>query len=1058
MLMLAIRLSLLVTIFLVVQARAEAVWKKDFTIVEYMRVYDFPEQQVNYPVEIPAGIKPESLTLLSQTGSSIQSIPFQLSNECVSGEGLKAKLSFRTDLPRGATRLFRLVSGFGAKDIASLAIQPPALRATNNPQEAILGNSLLLVKVPAGHQDFAQGKPFAQVAAPILGLARASAPQPWMVTGSFSAPDSLLVISTDAKLIESGPLFAQYQVTYQFQDGKSYTVTLELRANESFVRIAEAAKGFAPDDDAFIQLNYGQGLLDPDQCLVATNGGYGAPGTGLFPYSGGYDEHVSTNAKFVPWSRTTGWSEYDPKRDDSKEGRLSYCLGLFAPNALGVMHATAFYKDQGTDALLLVLDRLAEWKNYERSLWTDFHSPDALRFYSQDGRKYMAAALAGPQRFWVAGLIPRDDMKLTVLPGITRALPAGPEVRLFNQLTDWSLDSYKDRAVDWPEKLTAGPFAAPNFSAEAPLQKVTYDEYDKKNEQNSTFFQWVVNDSWDFSAGLGAVSFRGMPERYGEYALSRSSWTQEQRDRIRQILLFFADSSAGDNNQPHHNMLSGHPNFIMDVKTTLPLAAATFPNHPRARIWRDAFMEFYNEWLDQYDRKDVPELNTKGGRWTENISCYVGQCFVGLDLSQRCLKAYDGTSLGQNPQLLELIRWMRDSFMSPNDGVRLIPPEGAHSFNFEPGHTGRKVLFRLSAQLAQDNPQLAAEMHWIDTNGKEGRKPDIHSALYTDYGPVFHHDFGGPHESYAHLQNTFGLSYRWHGAGVVYYGAKNKVWSYNTAETDGDEYDINQLSAFNVNGKGLTAGPTDQLLYDFDFAQFYRQPGKEGDDYLARGVMLLRDDYLVLSDEVRDATIPGTFNWVNVYDLPQIYQLKPGAPMVNKISIDPKKAHPTDPVRTAQLRSYSGQGDFLTVVAPDAVTAVATPFGATVNGEYVFASQKPEDIAQSSVVFTGNYGYARPNQLALFQGAKIGLDGFVLSRNGGDFGVSAAAEPNKITGRIVGRSGGKISVVPPAGLNPASASVTIGGKPVAHTVEQGAITFSVEIAQGYGLKNYTITF
>ena len=52
----------------------------------------------------------------------------------------------------------------------------------------------------------------------------------------------------------------------------------------------------------------------------------------------------------------------------------------------------------------------------------------------------------------------------------------------------------------------------------------------------------------------------------------------------------------------------------------------------------------------------------------------------------------------------------------------------------------------------------------------------------------FRYDFGGPHESYAHMQNINGLSYRWHGAGVVFYGAKGKVWSANTRETDGDEF------------------------------------------------------------------------------------------------------------------------------------------------------------------------------------------------------------------------------------------------------------------------------
>ena len=137
------------------------------------------------------------------------------------------------------------------------------------------------------------------------------------------------------------------------------------------------------------------------------------------------------------------------------------------------------------------------------------------------------------------------------------------------------------------------------------------------------------------------------------------------------------------------------------------------------------------------------------------------------------------------------------------------------------------------------------------------------------------------------MQNIYGfLRYRWAHGGIVYYGAKGKVWSYNTAETNGDKFDWNQVTDFTVDGQGMDATPTDQLLYDFDFAQFYRQLAKAGAAYRARGVMLLRDDYLVLSDEVQDAAVAGTFNWVTLFEPPQIYQLKPGAPVQEKVTSD----------------------------------------------------------------------------------------------------------------------------------------------------------------------------
>jgi len=81
-----------------------------------------------------------------------------------------------------------------------------------------------------------------------------------------------------------------------------------------------------------------------------------------------------------------------------------------------------------------------------------------------------------------------------------------------------------------------------------------------------------------------------------------------------------------------------------------------------------------------------------------------------------------------------------------------------------------------------------------------------------------------------------------------------------------------------------------------------------------------------------------------------------------------------------------------------------------------------------------------------------------LRSEGGDFGVSAAANGKKISGRVVGRSGGKIFIVPPKGLDPASASVSLDGKPIPHSVEQNAVAFSIDIAQKDGLKHYEITF
>ena len=53
------------------------------------------------------------------------------------------------------------------------------------------------------------------------------------------------------------------------------------------------------------------------------------------------------------------------------------------------------------------------------------------------------------------------------------------------------------------------------------------------------------------------------------------------------------------------------------------------------------------------------------------------------------------------------------------------------------------------------------------------------------------------------------------------------------------------MPLLNLNGKSLGAHQVGGLLYDFDFAQYYRAAGSNP-AYPWRSVMMLRDDYLAV--------------------------------------------------------------------------------------------------------------------------------------------------------------------------------------------------------------------
>ncbi len=345
-------------------------------------------------------------------------------------------------------------------------------------------------------------------------------------------------------------------------------------------------------------------------------------------------------------------------------------------------------------------------------------------------------------------------------------------MRLWQKLADLSLDRVKDWVFQWKESNQVKLFPEGDV--------VTYDQWLNSHGMGATW--WFLNaivNFWDFSAEVGPPSYGLMPEFYGSYERSRSSWTPEQREHVRGILLFLAYTAEDDNNLPHHSMLAGQPNFVMQVKQTVPIACGVFPNHPHAKKWRDSFVGFYREWLKNYGRQRDTRHNAMGGRWTENIACYSGTSLQALLRCARGLEILDGTDLLAEPMLHDWVRWYLHSLMSPHKGVRRVPPEGAHAGAFAVGGGYWLSLFEIAQRLKKTAPKLSAQMRWIETLGKDGQRPNLHSVLIRDYGPVMRHDFGGPRESYLHLMQTSGrYNFRWGaGSGVLYYGAKDHNWS-----------------------------------------------------------------------------------------------------------------------------------------------------------------------------------------------------------------------------------------------------------------------------------------
>jgi len=1022
-------------------------WSKDFDLRESMRIYDFPEELVNYSVDFPPGtVRRDSLSLVRMDGDRSDAVPFQLS-DVVERDGFLtgATIFFRTDLPKGATRRFRLAHQTeGRTPVADTSVGI----MERDGATVVVGANQLMVKVPFGSQTYDTAESrllLEEVLAPILAVARPASSVDWIGRGAFRCETQLKVETVKGELIEDGPLFGRYRVVYTVAGGRRYTVVLTLQQDEHYVKVDEYLEGFRPEDEAYLHLDLVPGLY-PTKRQVMSNGGYDSPHRTVgFSFTGEYEKKVGA------------------------DGRLPFELGLYTPNSLGVMRACAFWSEARADALLLSVYRSRDWKTAKRLVWRALGEPGNFWFFQRGTEKYLETRLEGRERHWAIGVVPREQLMVPVqIPGRQRrGRPpvVGAEVRLWQKLSGFSLNRVKNLTFDWSETSST------HLAKLGIASKLSYSDWIARyGVPDNRLLTGVVNYFWDVSAETGPVAFRQVPLWYGDYDASRPEWTEDERRHVRSILVWMANSCEGDENVPHHSMLGGHPNFISDVKQTLPIACAVFPNHPDARGWRESFMEYFEEWLDVYQREPDPEHNAVGGRWTENIACYSGQSLAGLLLSAEAMSVYDGTDLLDHPRVGAWLKWYLLSMMSPHDGVRLVPPEGAHADAFHPDKPERRdlarrdILFELSRRISKSAPELSSHLRWVLTSGKEGQCPDLRSVLIRDHGPVLRYDFGGRHESYLHFMQIGGpLNYRWGaGSGTLYYGARNKIWSYNLREDNGDNFNVNRITAFSVAGKGLGRNSTDQPLYDFDFAQFYRAVAQaetaQETGYRSRVMMLLRDDYAVIYDDV-EGNVEGQFAWVNIYEMPQVYQLKPGATREEQVRHDdsrPEQRKQFGLGKPVTIWRYRGQGDFLTVVAPEPVAATAMPFGALVSGEYVFVSDEQREYRGETAAFKGKVGYARPRQLALFEGELLQLEGFEIRRVGGDFGVSAVLRNGTINGRIAGRQGGRIIVRPPVAVKQGNVRCWIDDENVPVRVEDGAVVFDVSISQRDGYKSYRI--
>jgi|GEM_PF-1024307 len=132
----------------------------------------------------------------------------------------KSQIALVVDLPVGGKRTFRLVQRSSGKQPANLNV-----RTDENVIE--LGNGRLGLRIAANQQSAKDG--------PLIGMRLKDGP--WQGRGTLTSERK--IVSYEAKVVNSGPLFVDVQSVYRFEDDKRWVIDFRLIMGEPVVLIEE---------------------------------------------------------------------------------------------------------------------------------------------------------------------------------------------------------------------------------------------------------------------------------------------------------------------------------------------------------------------------------------------------------------------------------------------------------------------------------------------------------------------------------------------------------------------------------------------------------------------------------------------------------------------------------------------------------------------------------------------------------------------------------------------------------------------------------------------------
>lgn len=604
-----------------------------------------------------------------------------------------------------------------------------------------------------------------------------------------------------------------------------------------------------------------------------------------------------------------------------------------------------------------------------------------------------------------------------------------------NAVKDWVLD-WEDDQSEYPKYYTVKPDTTTvTFFVNRKGKPFPEDMLKMVDEYSTRFACFEIFDP---------VSCRAFIYDWAPiFDMTASRMTKEEFDHARAAMAFTCYVLSQENFFPIDILLAGHPNFLTDVLGTVGIFAAILgKRHPAYRDWLTRYETAMARNLKYHIRPAVEKWNALGGRWTENIGCYM---FAMLHCTVEICSVIYHTTGGEMPLLYEhfkpLLAFLVNMQAVENrQGRRLYMPHGAHSctgeFGGDFGHGYFPCMIQLADMCRYYEPLLSEyilynyrrqedfdgvftkistwkhDSYHVRAKNEGGTPPDLYSCKYTGLGYMMRNAVNTDEEMLVFLQQLDeGPNYRWGraaqgGCGELYYYANRRKYTDHSPEDVGDENkgDVQACTNFGVlidhEYKSVGRNELTEPLMDFDFIQYARVNAGEYSQpyYRYRSVMMVENQYIAVYDAVADRMQYGRFTWAQnqTDDFPVIWNVKPGVQGVDGTGGYSVDKHPTYNFQCAPCRTkvFDGAGDFLTVVThlrnyggePHIYAAKRTDYGCEVGFPYrqdkIFNGQAKTHFNDGVCAFEGYVGYQTqtPSELrmAIFDGEYIAKDGVSL--------------------------------------------------------------------------------